>query len=197
MGSEATIDRDYRIPDFTKNTVENPVASKIIQLESGSYTLQDLVPIRIRIVKPPSEPDSVDYFIVYWYEPSQNLLDKLPARVQKTIQQDKEQRLRRIEKSKYNDDLPRPLTLEACIFPNPVTQDRATVHYSLPEAGRVAMALYDITGKRLRDFALCEDRREGNWEDQVSLHGIAPGLYVLAVTTDRGEQAIQKVVVQR
>ena len=184
-------------PDLRKKEIPETIMTQTVRLKSGEIMVQDLVPIRIVKPKVPGDPPGHWDFWVYWYEPTAELLAALPERVQKTIQQDKELRRRRIEKSKYNDELPKPLTLEACIFPNPVTQDRATVHYSLPEAGRVAMALYDITGKRLRDFALCEDRREGNWEDQVSLHGIAPGLYVLAVTTDRGEQAIQKVVVQR
>jgi hypothetical protein len=178
-------------------SISDSILSRPVKLAHGTTTLQELIPVRIMLQGVPGEPSMNGNFTVYWYEPTPEFLAALPARVQKAVQKAKEQREQRREKSKFNNALPTPLTLEACVYPNPVTQDVATVHYSLPEASRVAVSLYDITGTRMRELSVCESRNEGNWENLLSLQGVPAGMYLLAVTTERGEQAVQKIIVQR
>ena len=184
-------------PDMSKTRIDKTTLDQSLNLESGRKTLADLV--AIRIMRPELPGDSTtrgDYFI-YWYEPTPEFVSALPEKVRRAVSEDAERRARKIEKIQNGKDAKGPRILEAAIFPNPVTQDLATVQYTMPEPGRVAVSLYDIQGKRLKELSSCEDRAEGTWENRISVADIPPGMYLLAVTTESGQQAVQKIVVQR
>jgi len=87
--------------------------------------------------------------------------------------------------------------LAASIHPNPITQGTATVEYTLDEPGRVAVSMYDVTGERVRELAVSEQREKGTWQQSISLEGVESGIYLLAVTTDHGQQSVQPVILKR
>lgn len=198
FGSIGSIPPGFRGPDLTGERVDSVIMNRRnIGVNGGTFALIDLVPVRVRRLAGSPDPSIPDYYYIFWYEPTSEFLSMLPDKIRDVIRRARESREQRREKSKFNNALPTPLTLEACVYPNPVTQDVATVHYSLPEASRVAVSLYDITGTRMRELSVCESRNEGNWENLLSLQGVPAGMYLLAVTTERGEQAVQKIIVQR
>ncbi|MBL0174958.1 MAG: T9SS type A sorting domain-containing protein [Ignavibacteria bacterium] len=197
MGSPASLEEDYQIPDFTKQSVKRPATTKSIQLESGSYTLQDLIPIRVRNMNGARNKTSADYFYVYWYEPSEKVLSALPERVRRSVNAIREKRKQRLIPQIQGGTSVLPNSIDVNLFPNPVTRDVTTVRFTLPEPSRVAVSLYDILGKRVRELTVCEERNAGICESTLDFRGIQAGVYMLAVTTERGQQAVQKIVVQR
>jgi hypothetical protein len=193
-----SIGLNFQGPDLSESKIDREsLSKKSISLAQRLYSLEDMVPVCVRPSNGGPDPAIKDYFYIFWFEPTPELLAAIPERVRKVLRKDDSFR-RNMREEIHQQNTPwTNRNLEACVYPNPVTQDVATVHYSLPEASRVAVSLYDITGTRMRELSVCESRNEGNWENLLSLQGVPAGMYLLAVTTERGEQAVQKIIVQR
>jgi len=90
---------------------------------------------------------------------------------------------------------PRPkLELSVSFAPNP-WRDHARADFTLPEAGRVSLAIYDINGRRVWSVA------DGQWfasgTHSLPLErssGLAPGVYLGRLQTAAGS-AVQRIVV--
>ena len=160
---------------------------------SGKYKGQELVAIRVPYKGPPLPADTAEYFYIYSYEPSEELLSLIPLRVREKISQRRETR----GTVAVNSAQPMGALATSNLHPNPITQDVATIDYTLREVRRVAVSVYDITGERVKNVAVTDQRDPGNWKETISLAGIPDGYYLLAVTTDKGEQRIHPMVVKR
>ncbi|HYE57503.1 MAG TPA: T9SS type A sorting domain-containing protein, partial [Rhodothermales bacterium] len=78
--------------------------------------------------------------------------------------------------------LPVAFALEA-VYPNPLTRT-GTVRFGLPEASRVHVALYDALGREVA--VLVEgDLPAGTHRQTLDASGLAPGVYLLRMTTGR------------
>jgi hypothetical protein len=160
---------------------------------SGKYKDQELVAIRVPFKGISIPADTAGYFYIYWYEPSEEFLSLLPPRIRQEIAQRQETR-RTVAAA--GDKLASGLTAST-LHPNPVTQDVARLDYTLREASRVAVSVYDITGERVKHVAVTDQRDPGKWQETFSVAGIPDGYYLLAVTTDKGEQRIHPMVLKR
>ena len=58
------------------------------------------------------------------------------------------------------------------------------------------MTLHDLTGRFLRELVVENGKRPGDYQTRLSLEGIAQGAYLVAFRTDKGETAVQRIVVQ-
>ncbi|MFZ1731151.1 MAG: T9SS type A sorting domain-containing protein [Bacteroidota bacterium] len=163
---------------------------------TGKFTGQELVAVRVRSRGPAIAvaSDTNDYYYLYWFEPTEDFLAALPVDVRNSIKRE-----RGMPPSGDDAAVPlRPIALVGTsMHPNPATSDVATVDYTLTDARRVAISVYDITGERVRDVAVSDTRASGMWQDNVSFEGIPNGYYLLAVTTDQGEQSIQPIILKR
>ncbi len=163
---------------------------------SGKYTGKELVAVRVWSAGPATRSvmDTGEYYYLYWFEPNEEFLKALPADVRRSVE-----RSRGIAPSSDDVSLPpRPIALIGTkVHPNPATSDHAMVEYTLTEERRVAVSVYDITGTRMRDIVVTEPRGSGNWKDAVSFEGIPNGYYLLAVTTDKGEQSVRPFILNR
>jgi hypothetical protein len=160
---------------------------------SITYNGEELVAIRVRLSPSARVDGDEDYYYLYWYEPTETFLNLMPPRVRQAIERRKgmDSRIAEAEGAA-------PKALQASsVYPNPVTSDIATLDYTLREKRRVAVSVYDITGERVRNVAVSEQRDPGAWQENISLSGIPDGYYLLAVTTDNGEQNIHPVVLKR
>ncbi len=165
----------------------------IAAIGSGDYTGEELIAIRVRFKRASASLESEDYYYIYWYEPTTTFLNLMPPRVRQAI----ERRAGTDSRIAQSEGV-RSKGLDASsVFPNPVTQDVATLDYTLREASRVAVSVYDITGERVKNVAVTDQRDPGNWKETFSVAGIPDGYYLLAVTTDKGEQRIHPMVVKR
>ncbi len=160
---------------------------------SGKYRGQELVAIRVQYKGPAMPADTAGYFYIYWYEPSEGFLTLLPPRVRQEIAQRQETRS---TGGATSDKLAGGLTVST-LHPNPVTQDVATLHFTLSEARSIMLTIYDVNGKRVKDLAATPLRDPGEWQESFPLVGIPDGYYLLTVTTDKGEQNIHPMVLKR
>ena len=80
------------------------------------------------------------------------------------------------------------------VSPNPVSR-RATVQYTLTQPGRVRLAVFDAVGRRVRGL---EPGLVGAGEQSASVDvaGLAPGAYVMVLTTPSGMHARRFAVVR-
>ena len=157
---------------------------------SGKFKNWELVPVKIPAPADLKRDDEHEFFYLFWYEPTGNFLAVLPPDIRSDILQ----RLNRLR----GVDAPPPAALaRASVYPNPATSDVVTVDYTLSEERSVAVSVYDITGVRLRDIAVTEPRATGTYKDAVSFEGIPNGYYLLAVTTDKGEQSVRPFILNR
>jgi len=80
------------------------------------------------------------------------------------------------------------------VFPNPAQGSSTTLQLTFSEARKFTVGLYDLLGKKLRDVAESSIAAKQNWEEAISLDGLSAGIYLVAVTTDHGEQTVQQIV---
>jgi hypothetical protein len=79
------------------------------------------------------------------------------------------------------------------IYPNP-TRGECTIEYTLAQPRMVTFTLHNISGQELRTLGH-QSSAAGISKFNVQVQGIAPGIYLVALTTDKGEQAIQRLIV--
>lgn len=82
------------------------------------------------------------------------------------------------------------------LYPNPLRDGRTVLHYRLAEPRTVGVALYDIWGRRLRELSVARYRESGSWEQELVPGDVPKGMYMVVLTTDRGEQAVQRLMVE-
>jgi hypothetical protein len=82
------------------------------------------------------------------------------------------------------------------IYPNPTSDGGATIAYTLSDDRRVQVSLHDLTGSKLMDLGAASQRRSGAGQIAFTLDGVSPGIYLVTVTTERGERAVQRLIVQ-
>ncbi|UCE26907.1 MAG: zinc-dependent metalloprotease [Candidatus Coatesbacteria bacterium] len=92
----------------------------------------------------------------------------------------------------------RPVLSLAQNSPNPVTND-TSIRFSIPEAGRVSLGVYDLTGRKV--ITLYDgDANAGEHELEWDLRGdrgvrVAPGVYLYRLMAG-GENVVRKMVVR-
>lgn len=94
---------------------------------------------------------------------------------------------------------PRPdpgAVAEATLLSNPAGGETGALRLRLQEPRTLAVSLHDITGNRRT--ILVADRELGAGQHIIPLlfQGIPPGIYLLAICTDKGELAIERIVLK-
>jgi hypothetical protein len=164
--------------------------------ERLSTRLNSLVPV---LVRPSTNvrhnaQDNRDYDngVVMWFVPSAALADELPAAERMRVHYDIAPTASVTTNAVSNGN---GAISNAMLFPNPATT-MTSVHFQLAEPRTVAFSIHDILGKKLIDggqtlFSAGDQVRE------LHLDGLSEGMYLLAMTTDKGEQVIQRIVVRK
>jgi hypothetical protein len=80
-------------------------------------------------------------------------------------------------------------------YPNP-SHGNVTCRISLTDRRSISFALYDISGKHLRDLTAAQWMEPGNHDISLKLEGARSGAYLIAMKTDKGEQVVQRVIVE-
>lgn len=90
---------------------------------------------------------------------------------------------------------PRPLAFALTSIPNPARAD-ATIRFTLPQAARVSLSVFDLQGRRvarLLDRALSE---AGRHDTPLQTGGLKPGIYLCRLEAG-GRTATRKIVVMK
>lgn len=80
------------------------------------------------------------------------------------------------------------------ITPNPA-REATELSFMLEEPRMVALDLYRYDGQRVNRVTEGVSLAAGQHQLHAELNGVSPGLYLLGVTTDRGEQALRRIYV--
>lgn len=161
---------------------------------------------------------------IFWYEPRPEFLERLPDGVRMRIEREMQlaDRLRRsassvdgagdskmrealvsdiegvVGKRPYLDVLrgSAGALLETALHPNPA-HGLTKLRYRLAAPRTMSLTLHDLAGQKLREIAVDQPKEEGEWEADIDLAGLAKGMYLLWITTDKGERVVQRLIIQR
>jgi hypothetical protein len=82
---------------------------------------------------------------------------------------------------KIEEDI-KPVMAETLkVYPNP-TSGSVRIQYASPEAGRSAVTVFDMNGRRIRNFTFA--KAEGVYHGNLDLGGLISGLYYIEVSTN-------------
>lgn len=176
-----------------------------------------LIPVRVSLGNVLQNPSSAE--VIYWFYPSQAFVDKLPERYKNQIQTEV-RALAALDDFRHNEqadtiyepwmkpnetgeykytDVARSssgaITISA-IGPNPA-HDHTTIFYSLTAERSVSVALYDFSGRLIRTLATSGSVSAGKQHEiSVNVGQLPSGAYLISLLSDRGEQAIQRLIIQ-
>ncbi len=81
------------------------------------------------------------------------------------------------------------------VFPNPV-HDNLNLSFELTDSRKVTIALHDLSGRKLTEFITMQPMGSGSFNESLHLKNIEPGMYLVSIQTNKGEQAVQRVIVE-
>ena len=80
-------------------------------------------------------------------------------------------------------------------YPNPVTSNKLTLGFAIPENGNASISLSSINGT-LSKKLFSADLAQGTYEKEFELNNIASGEYIISLTTEYGS-AQKKIIIQK
>lgn len=176
--------------------------------------LSKLIPIYIRLGNSVIEGTNKKYGadIYLWYYPTPEFVAALPSRYRIPLQQELDvitdvveckmpvgQVCERITGEKTFFDFCRKSSGSIAMvqtYPNPAS-DQLTCRYQLTNQRSITITLHELSGKFIRELMTQQNVTAGIHEPELQLGDVAPGAYLVAVKTDTGDQAIQRIIVQQ
>lgn len=162
-------------------------------------SLNGLVPVHFRI-----EDKRNAYFkeadVILWYEASPDFLQVLPepyrsqllgevSSVDGKVYQPGERYLDTWRTSSG-------AIINSSLYPNPVSGNQTTLRFSLSENRAITVAVHDIFGRRVTEQQA--STVSGDQTITISLPALLEnGVYLVVLTTDRNEQIVQRLLLQR
>ena len=86
--------------------------------------------------------------------------------------------------------------LSTKVYPNPTSDGGATIRFNLAEPRTISVDLLSLSGESVMTLADGVSRTSGAGQLAFPLNGVAPGMYLVSLTTDQGERAVQRLIVQ-
>ncbi|MCK5742276.1 MAG: T9SS type A sorting domain-containing protein, partial [Chlorobi bacterium] len=83
------------------------------------------------------------------------------------------------------------------IAPNPVTGSIAKISFKITDKRNLKISIHDISGREIMILAENDFHYEGEYSIDADLSDLPGGMYLIAITTDKGEQAVSRVIVAR
>lgn len=163
------------------------------------YNINELIPIEISF-------DGVNTDFIVWYEATEEFLTKLPSNLLEKINPE----LAAIsEQAQHCDNAPiekdnavmdvwsgcSGAIKEMKVYPNPATSN-SNVEFDLDDNRIISIAVYDLSGKLIKNVKSGMSLDKGTNSRPLNLNGVNPGLYYVVVKSDRGEQALQRIIIE-
>ncbi len=86
---------------------------------------------------------------------------------------------------------------EVSVYPNPVRTTKTNIHYKLSEPRSLAFSIHDILGKKIVDCGSLAERPQGEYDFELNIGNIPAGIYLVVITSDKGEQTIQRIAIEK
>ena len=219
-----SINRTYYNIQKEKSTDERKLLSGLlneyhnnISMMTQKIITSKLIPVKINLNKSKYRNENLNKLkyssdvLTLWYYPTQEFLDALPAQYSSQIKTE----LGMIDNVKNGvvtiDQACGKLYNEASFFdfcrvssgavtnvkasPNPAT-DNTNLSYDLKVDCKISISLHDLNGKHIKTFLNYDYQPAGQQNINIPLSDIEKGFYLLAITTEKGEQVIQRLIIQ-
>lgn len=86
--------------------------------------------------------------------------------------------------------------LRTSVYPNPASKV-VFIQYTLAKDAQLTIDLFDLLGKDVKRGFLSRNYSKGSHTESLDISGVAPGIYLLRITTGTGEQSIQRIAVEK
>ena len=172
--------------------------------------LSKLIPVSIKLAK--NESNGAE--IILWYYPTDELIKALPPRYGDAIHvernniqkfEDKHGRdtthslleVRFSGDYKYTDvESARKGSVEILsVGPNPAS-DHTTIRFKLYEQRSISVVLYSMNGSQVGVLQTLGGLHAGTNEVALDVRSLNSGVYLITLVSDKGEQAIQRFIIQ-
>lgn len=191
---------DKKIERYQLNiNKRNNTDTKNSLFDNFNYNINELIPIEISF-----DGKKTDFIV--WYEATDDFLKKLPPNIIAKINPE----LAAInEQTEYCDNAPIEKNdavmdvWSGCsgaiknmrVFPNPATNS-SKVEFNLEDSRMIWIAVYDLSGKLIKSLYKAVEYKKGNFDENLNLNGITPGMYYVLVKSEKGEQALQRIIIE-
>ncbi len=81
------------------------------------------------------------------------------------------------------------------VYPNPV-KTQLNVKFRLTDSRAVSISLHNLSGKTISNFKTNVYYQPGDYAEAIKAENLEPGMYLLTVQTDKGEKAVQRIIVE-
>ncbi|NQW28916.1 MAG: T9SS type A sorting domain-containing protein [Ignavibacteria bacterium] len=81
------------------------------------------------------------------------------------------------------------------VFPNPTWEKGATLDYTLAQPNVITVNVFSLDGKVVQSIIQSSPRPAGNHQLPFVLTDVQPGMYMVVLTTQSGEQVVQRLIV--
>ncbi len=188
-----------RLKEIEKFLTEHPGDPSKVLSKDDQALLQKVIALKSHIrEKSPSKPMNPNSLIpivvrtnasseneggfILWYQPTQELLNVIKGDRQSVV----------TKVSITSNDI----FFGISIFPNPAHGD-ANLQFQLRENRSVRVDLQDITGKQISIVSRSNDLSAGKHEIKIQTQDLSSGIYIVLLTTDKGERSIQRLVIEK
>lgn len=202
LGNIATMNASKTTIDSQMNIIKNKVEL------FNDKLVNKLIPIEVPIknFKDKNGKMENDFKFILWYEPTEKLMKYLPEELGNQLRSE----LKLLENN--NESCANvPITGEdkylgvwqGCngalenlrVFPNP-TNGPIAVDLNLKDVRNLSISLHDISGRKIKTIQNSINANLGSWTSKYNISDVKAGLYLLVVQSERGEQAVQRIVVE-
>ncbi|MDA3844885.1 MAG: T9SS type A sorting domain-containing protein [Candidatus Kapabacteria bacterium] len=178
-GGSSTYFRDLKDYRILKNSDNNLETSK-----TNTYAeANELVCVIIQLKKNK---------VALWYEPTAEFIKELPDRYRNEF---KDENTNNAYTDSHRETSGAVIDLK--VSPNPVTGTNAEISFKITEKRNLKISIHDISGRLIMTLAENDFHYKGEYNIDANLSDLPGGMYLIAITTDKGEQAVSRVIVAR
>lgn len=185
------LDLNMKDVDAQMKVLDINLAESMKQMENFSVKLDHLVPILVRSSTSDhfdkTEGITYDDGLIFWYDPQKEFTDVVPeatAEVEKSIPQ--------VQPHGTVSNV----IITTSIFPNPA-REKTMIRFSLSEPRDVGFSIHDLLGKRVAESGSVSAASSGDYVHEIDVRNLKAGVYLIVLTTDKGEQSIQRLVIEK
>jgi len=152
-------------------------------------------------------PTSVVYLM---FVPTEAFLDKMPTRYRESLKREITA-LKKIESGElhYPDGCKglseQETFFDVCkiesdnikdvkIYPNPA-KAQAKIDFTLLQDRYLNITIYDINGKFIKEVKSWQKIRSGRINSEIDLNNLEKGMYLITISTEKGEKVVQRLVI--
>jgi hypothetical protein len=164
---------------------------------NNAFQVDLFVPIKIPLNE---YVNGIDYYEIYWYNPTDSFINLLPERIRYQLKAEKEGIL------KISPQLASTCAFfEACkstlqlddlhVFPNPA-RDQLTVEFSAKEDLEGNITITNMAGVQIRQIMGKTNIKAGPNSFSVDLSGLPSGLFIISINTNKGFKTKRIIISQ-